>query len=71
MMTATRTRAPSLHLVHAARTVVMARAEDGTLQVYVETPVGWRLRAPAGRRDGDLVVDPALSARLDAAVVAA
>lgn len=37
--------------------------------MYVETPVGWRLQAQAGRRDGQLVVDPGLIAQLDAAAV--
>lgn len=52
-----------------ARTVIIV-SEDGEPRVYVDTPIGWRLRAPVGRLDGELVVEPGLIARLDHAVVA-
>lgn len=69
MTTATLTRTPSGSTTRVARAVIIVRAEDGEPRVYVDTPIGWRLRAPAGRLDGELVVEPALIARLDHAAV--
>ncbi|MEX2620438.1 MAG: hypothetical protein WD250_09475 [Egibacteraceae bacterium] len=70
MTTATLTRTPAGPTARVARTVIIVRAEDGEPRVYVDTPIGWRLRAPAGRLDGELVIEPALIARLDLAAVA-
>lgn len=70
MMTATLRRTPSAPVARVARTVIIVDAEDGEPRMYVDTPVGWRLRAPVGRLDGELVVEPGLIARLDHAAVA-
>lgn len=59
--------AASLRIVHAMRTVVIVRDEEGLLRVYIATPVGWRLRREPGCDDGELVVHPIMIALLDGA----
>lgn len=71
MMLATRTPDAPLTVVHAARTVVTARDPAGVVQIYVATPVGWRLRREPARTDGDLITEPLLESLLDAAAVSA
>lgn len=70
MRIVTRTAASPLTTVRAGATV-LACDPAGSVQVYVATPVGWRVQGTTPRHDGELVVDPWLMALLDAAAAEA
>ncbi len=61
----TRTAPSPVTAAHAGDTVLVSDP-TGSVQVYIATPVGWRVQG-ARRHEGELVVDPWLIALLDAA----
>lgn len=65
----TRTAASPVTTAHAGDTVLVSDP-TGSVQVYIDTPVGWRVQGTR-RHDGELVVDPWLIALLDAAAAEA